>query len=393
LGKRLDRAFVALLLLVLAAPAVCAPAAPARKAPARVPFLWEVQTQPKIYLFGTIHIPDPRLAKRLPVVAKALGESRALYTELAFDPQVMGSVQQMALIPDGKTLDDIAPKELVAKLDKVLADNGVPPLIGQRLKRMRPWLVAMQVPLIVTMVRKQKKAAEKKAAEEEEGGEGDEKPERETPAAADPAARIPLDLALYMQAKQGGKRVGGLETPKEQFDVFETLTPAKQLDMLSGTLDAVAKGDEEGAKAGSRGLSIAKLVESYLRGDDSTFQRMMTEAAGLSPDMKALMARLLDKRNVVMVRRMLAKAHQHPDETMFVAVGAAHYGGPRGIVALLRSTGFRVRRLKSLADAQKPWPPVVAPDVPSRSSRRAPRRRFVRVGPFCLPWPCGCPCR
>jgi hypothetical protein len=101
------------------------------------------------------------------------------------------------------------------------------------------------------------------------------------------------------------------------------------------------------------------------------------------------MKRLIDDRNVGMVKSMLTIAQERPQETLFVAVGTGHYPGPKGILALLRKTGYRVRQLKTLADLEKPWPLAAPAAAVSPGSRRAPRkRRTIRVGPFCIPLPC-----
>jgi pheromone shutdown protein TraB len=114
----------------------------------------------------------------------------------------------------------------------------------------------------------------------------------------------------------------------------------------------------------------------------------MQESMGKDPETREFMARLLDRRNLVMVRRMLEAAERHPDKTMFVAVGAGHYPGPVGIVKLLRDTGFRVRRINDVAAMEKAWPAVSAP---AASSRARPRSNRIRIGPFCLPRPGCCP--
>jgi uncharacterized protein YbaP (TraB family) len=344
----------ALLLAPLQAPAYAEEEAQQTK---RVPLLWEVQTKPKIYLFGTIHLADVRVTTHPPVVAKALEESKALYTELDF--ATMGAdLRKHIMLPTGKTLADFASEEVIAKLERITTHFEIPAAQAAQFKLLRPWLTAVQVPVLVNAA---KKAKETKAAAAEAAKEGAD----EAPKPANPMASLPLDLQLYMGARGEGKTVGGLETPEEQFSIFNELTMEKQVEMLSASLDELmklvepAKGDDGVAEPAVD--PIEGLLQMYLRGDANAFYEMIQESMGKDPETREFMARLLDRRNVVMVRRMLEAAERHPDKTIFIAVGAGHYPGPVGIVKLLRDTGFRVRRINDVAAMEKAWPVVSAP--------------------------------
>ncbi len=375
----------ALLLAPLHAPAHAEDTAKETK---RVPLLWEVQTKPKIYLFGTIHLADTRVTTHPPVVAKALADSQALYTELDFANMAKqaASLREHIMLPAGKTLADFATKEVMAKLDRVLAHFEIPPMRAAAFKMFRPWLTAVQLPVLVNAAKTAKAAAAKAAKAAAEGAA------EEAAKPANPAAAQALDIQLFMAASQAGKTVGGLEKPEEQFSIFNELPMEKQVEMLSASLDELMKLVEP-AKADAASSEpavdpIESLLQIYLRGDADAFYDLMEASMGKEPETREFMARLLDRRNVVMVRRMFEAAERHPDKTMFVAVGAGHYPGPQGIVKLLRDTGFRVRRINDLAAMEKPWPAAMAPAV---SSRARPRSNRIRIGPFCLPRPACCP--
>jgi uncharacterized protein YbaP (TraB family) len=51
------------------------------------------------------------------------------------------------------------------------------------------------------------------------------------------------------------------------------------------------------------------------------------------PELEAQLNRLLDDRNVAMVKKI--DSYMATDDTYFVVVGALHMGGPRGILRLL----------------------------------------------------------
>ncbi|MDA1193712.1 MAG: TraB/GumN family protein [Planctomycetota bacterium] len=343
----------------------------------RVPILWEVQNEPKIYLFGTIHVADPRVTSHPPAVQRALDESQALYTELDFS-KLGPELQQHIMLPDGKSLGDYASDEVVEALDRVLTRYEIPAIQAAQFKRFRPWLTSVQVPILVNTKRKADEAAAA-AAENDEPAPS---------APANPMASLPLDLQLYMGAMQQGKTVGGLEFAEEQFAIFNEITYEKQVEMLAESLAALEKLDEPQDENAAEVVDpIEALIRTYIAGEADRFYDMMKEQMGGNAEMTAFMEQLLDRRNETMVRRMIEAGNKHPDKTMFVAVGAAHYPGPVGVVKLLQDTGFRVRRIRSLADMDAPWPPLRT--APAASSRAAPGR--IRIGPFCFPRPGCCP--
>ena len=71
--------------------------------------LWEVDTKPKIYLFGTIHVGDPRVIAHPPVVQKALDASQALYTEIELTPKDIGAMVKRMRLPEGQSLKTLLP--------------------------------------------------------------------------------------------------------------------------------------------------------------------------------------------------------------------------------------------------------------------------------------------
>lgn len=56
-----------------------------------------------------------------------------------------------------------------------------------------------------------------------------------------------------------------------------------------------------------------------------------------------LEGRILDARN----RNWIPKVgnYFHSGKACFVVVGAAHFGGPKGLLALLRARGYRIEQL------------------------------------------------
>jgi len=52
----------------------------------RSPFLWKIEGNgPPTYLYGTIHVPDPRVTELPSAVKAAFGASQAVFTEIRMD--------------------------------------------------------------------------------------------------------------------------------------------------------------------------------------------------------------------------------------------------------------------------------------------------------------------
>ena len=324
------------------------PAAP------RKPLLWVVDSEPRIYLFGTIHIGDPRVLDHPPVVQKALDESGALYTEVNMDEMDPMKLMPKLTLPGDQTLTTVLGDELWKRLDKKMQELGTPLVL---MNKMKPFVIYFRLQLA-----------------------GLEPEQAQNPA---------LDMQLFADSKKENKVVGGLETIEEQLDIFDSLTMEEQTQLIVSTLDALEQAEKAGAEA-----PIQTLIDVYLQGDiDTMMEAMLSQVDNSDPFTRKLMKRMLDDRNVLMADRMIEKLKLNPDKTHFVAVGAAHYGGDMGILKLLRKKGYTVWRATKLEHLEGP-PKKAEPAAVSPSSRRAPVRgwRRVRIGPFCVRVPC-CACR
>ena len=230
----------------------------------RRPLLWRVDTNPPIYLYGTIHVNDERVTKHLPVVQQAIDQSTAVYTELAMDPAGMMAMQQAILkrapLPEGQTLKALFGDELFERTSKVMPPGT--PLFA--LNGFKPWLVMFM--LIQTQMAEHQK---QRAKEAKEAGEKPQDPNAES-----------LDPMIFNNARKQGKKVGGLETIDTQIDAFDNIPLEKQVEMVKDSVEAIEKarkkakgeaveGDEEEAVD-----SLGKMVDMWLAGDDVGFAKL-----------------------------------------------------------------------------------------------------------------------
>jgi uncharacterized protein YbaP (TraB family) len=88
---------------------------------------------------------------------------------------------------------------------------------------------------------------------------------------------------------------------------------------------------------------IGRIVEAYLARDLAAMNRISEESSGGDPSVRrAYTERLLDQRNERMVEKMEARL---AEGGAFVAMGALHLYGSRGVLALLEARGYRVTRV------------------------------------------------
>jgi uncharacterized protein YbaP (TraB family) len=293
------------------------PAGAKRSTPAEGtgPFLWKVEGATPAYLFGTIHVPDPRVLALAPSVEKAFAEATAVYTEIPMDAATQMGVMGKIMLPEGQQLPEVIGKPLYDRMMKVVdttlngASPGTAGVLGPLFLRMKPWAAMSQLSLLEFL------------------------PDLM-------AGRQPLDAMLYTRAQREGKKVGALETPDEQIAVFESFTLPEQTRMLELTLDELEKPKPDGK------TQTRQLIDAYLSGDMAVVTGVMEEA--MSGD-RALMDRFkavaIDKRNTHMTERILALRKEQPSTVFFFAVGTAHYPGETGIVAQLRKAGLKVTRV------------------------------------------------
>lgn len=219
------------------------------------PFLWRIEGRVPSYLYGTIHVPDPRVLELPDVVRRAMDVSDVFNAEIPLDAGTQMGMLGRIMLPQGQDLRKIAGDEVFARLVKAITNalgNGLPPgaaeILASTLAPMKPWAAMSQVELLEFL------------------------PDMM-------AGRQPLDAMLYGMATSAGKEVGGLETVDEQIGVFEAFTIDEQVRMLTSTLNDLEKPRPAGVSP------TRKLVNLYLAGD---LGGLAGELNGQYPDDPAL---------------------------------------------------------------------------------------------------------
>jgi uncharacterized protein YbaP (TraB family) len=89
--------------------------------------------------------------------------------------------------------------------------------------------------------------------------------------------------------------------------------------------------------------SFAEMVDLYKAQDIEAMVSMMSDEAGAAGGLAGYEDILLHQRNASWIAPMQELMDEGP---VFFAVGAGHLGGPRGVIALLRTAGYTVEAVK-----------------------------------------------
>lgn len=151
-----------------------------------------------------------------------------------------------------------------------------------------------------------------------------------------------LDGVLQAEARARGFRMLALELPEEQVASLDAIPIASQLALLRWALDTQA----------ARSAELEATTQAWLAGDLVGLWRLALEPAGrdraLMPHFRALLQHLVTDRNLLMAHRLhLPLTHGR----VFVAVGALHLYGSRGLLALIARQGYRVTRVMRFSRA------------------------------------------
>lgn len=251
--------------------------------------LWKVERNGEVsHLFGTIHLPDPRVTELPGPVEQAFSDAGTVVVEVPMDQAGMMEMAMQMLLPDGVELADRLPEGLYRETLAAAAELGYPELA---IKRMEPWAVMLSL-------------------------------------SVPPSTEPVLDQILYARAGQAGKRVVGLETVGEQIAVFSELTGEEQVALLRHAVE----------QSESLGEEMERMTAAYLARDIGALAREHRTSLESLPEAVAekFNRRLLTERDARMAERLGPILEEGG---AFVAVGALHLPG---LIRQLQNAGDSV---------------------------------------------------
>lgn len=256
------------------------------------------------YLFGTIHVGQTAFYPLEPQVTRALSDAKKLVIEVDIsDTEAMRlAIMRHGIYPDGQTINRHLSADGSAQLRQALKRVDLP---FESVARMKPWMIANLL-LVQEMARNGFPA--------EQG----------------------IEKYFITIAQKQNKPIQELETADYQLSLFDSMTDAEQEEYLKENLAELANGE-----AMKKALA---LIAAWQGADGKALEDALLEMQkGETASDRFLQQVLLDQRNPNMANQVevLLKS----DKTSFVAVGALHLLGEKGVPALLKQRGYDVQKM------------------------------------------------
>lgn len=254
------------------------------------PFLYEAKKGDKVsYFLGTMHTAVDFDKDLNPVVYEKLDASKTVFFELDasnIDPM---AAMSMAMMPKGETIKT----KLKAERWKLLMDRTSSLLMPESsLEHMKPWFLGAL--LTQSMLPK----------------------------------TDPLDQVLEERARDHKQRLVFFETAEQQLAILDKSFDLSVLDDMLGDLPKTEK-------------ITAEMSALYLAGDADKLEKLLFDDEDMKKHPK-MYEDLLVSRNRAWIPKLLPAL---AEGGVFVAVGAAHLMGDKGVPKLLEKEGFTFTRV------------------------------------------------
>lgn len=249
------------------------------------------------YVFGTIHLADPRVLDIPEPVTRALSRSRHYFMENRLAAPEKARFFEAAQFEDGRRLEPLVGAEAFGKLAAHLRQKRIP---VQVIDRMKPW--AALANLTVT-------------PEDYEG---------ET-----------LDQKLLALGRSLKLSIDALEGIEEQISVFEGIPMETQVALLKHALE----------HRDNLAALIEPTIQAWLKRDLAALDAVNEHVGARYPEMadhyRVLYRRVVRNRSIVMAHRLYMPLRRG---RAFIAIGANHLYGDEGVLRLIEKQGYRVAR-------------------------------------------------
>lgn len=268
---------------------------------AAAPGMWVVRDgDTEITLFGTVHALPKGEEWMTPAVEARFdaADTLVLETVIPEDPFALAPIlAEIGVRPGLKPLAARVSAEVAPRLAPAAAKAGLP---LAALDRMETWLAAITL----------SEATLRSMGIVSDAG---------------------VEPALMVRARAAKKAVVGLETPEQQLRYLDGLPEADQVAMLEATLDDLKQARED----------TERLIGLWRVGDVETIAQEFTKDAKASP----LLTRVLLTDRNARWADWVSGVMKRPGK-VFMAVGAGHFGGPDGLLALLAAKGLPAEKLQ-----------------------------------------------
>ena len=259
--------------------------------PTEKTLLWEISgngIKTPSYLFGTIHLMCPDDIKMPDIVSEKFNNSKTLFLEIDLtDPQMMENTMVMMQMKDSSTIEKLLGKSFDSVNQAFKEITGMPLNLMNTIKPIM--IISTLLPAIIGCM---------------------------------PAS---WESVFQKMAEEKKMAVKGLETLKDQMDVFDKIPYKNQATFLIKTVLNMENSKKE----------LQKMLKIYNEKDIEQMNLLTI----MDDDFKKFEGSLLTDRNTNWIP-VIEKQIKH--ESTFFAFGAGHLGGEMGVINLLRQNGYKV---------------------------------------------------
>jgi uncharacterized protein YbaP (TraB family) len=265
--------------------------------------IWKLSDENStVYLAGSVHL---LREKDLPIPA-AYDQVYEKSDELVFeidmkemtDPTLALKMKELGTLPEGKTLSDILPADVVAKLTGYLESTGLPAALFER---MTPGMVFITISSIQALK-----------------------------TGANP--NLGLEMTYYQKSTNDNKPSRGLETMEYQISRFNEIEKDRLGELISHSIDNA----EETPKI------LDKIINSWKAGNAEQLEAVIVKEMEEQPDVKEVLLTQRNKNWIPEIEKALAG-----DKTVLFLVGAAHLVGTDSVIDLLEKKGHKPEQIGS----------------------------------------------
>lgn len=282
----------------------------ANKIPNHKGLLWKITKDGSApsYIFGTFHLSDPRVTNLMPAAQQAFDLSEGVIVETTdmLDPKnimaLMLEKPDLMRFTDGTTIMSLLPDDKKNEIEDRLAERGVTLLA---LNKYRPWMIYSM--LVLPSCETKRKAANMEV----------------------------LDQQIAKNAIASGKALVGLETMSEQIEAMNRIPMDFHIKSLISAVDFMDDADD----------IMETMVGMYLN----------QEIGQIVPALNKLLPDYMDEEGYGSFEQIILSERNHlmadraaplfQSGGYFMAVGAMHLPGEKGVLELLKKQGFSVENV------------------------------------------------
>ena len=257
--------------------------------------LWKIETPTgqSNYLFGTIHSQDRAVSQFPPYVRLALAKNQPFIIESVLTEESNKVFFDSIFFKDGQLLSDMISPFIYHHLQEVLPDYGVP---VEKIPNIKPWAA-------FTLIGRPK-----------------------------PVNAETLDMVLIQTARSLNKTIISLESMKELIEPMEKLSLGDQVIILNDTVCNHRQIIQDSWE----------LVQLYLARDLAGMMAFNNQPHFDEDVFNRYIQGILYDRN----ERMLDRIIPYLDNgSAFIAVGALHLAGEKGLLHMLKNKNYRIIRV------------------------------------------------